>query len=238
MYKNLLVYAVMLLAPCGIACADLTLVQVLEDLRSSSPSSKEQTTLFVSGKRIRFDQGQSLSSIILSDKKITFSIMHQSRNYVSLRHEGLEPDAPSSRQAPAWDQAKIQTTGNKETISGFNCHEVKITEKDGTSTEVWIADEGMQLKEFMEEFKFFTDFGAGFLSKQFEKQPQLRGVPIRVMEYEGGKMIRRATVQKLTRAPIPPSTFEVPAGYAELKPGEEPLPPLPQSPELPKELRQ
>ena len=201
------------------------MIQLLENLKNNSPSGQEQTTLYVSGKRFRYDQGQQLSSIILNDKKVTFSINHGERHYLKLSHAEFQTAAePPEPPVSAADQPMVETLGLREQISGFPCQQVRIKEKDGSLTELWVSPTALDMKTFLEEFKYFTELGFSSFSQYFGKNPALKGIPIRIIEYEGGKAVRRATVQKISTNKLPESLFEIPAGYAEVKPSDFPAP--------------
>jgi len=201
------------------AChADLTVLQTLEDLENDTPAGKEQITLYVSGSKVRFDKGQSMTSIVLNDKKVTFSIMHEPRQYVVLPHDQIRMDAPGSQaETEPADEFTVESTGQVEKISGFTCHQVRLKERNGIVTELWIAEDALDMRTFMIEFNSFMEFGMAQATKQLEKHPELRGLPIRVIEYRGSKMVRRATIHRVDTAKIPDSMFEVPAGYGEVR---------------------
>ncbi len=199
------------------ARADLMAVQTLEDLTDQSPAGVEQTTLYVSGNKVRYDKGQSLTSIILADRKVTFSIMHEPRQYIVLPHDRVAAAPPE--QAPGEDPEEMafEATGRKEKIGAFPCREVRVREKDGGMTELWLSEEALDMKTFLAEFRSFLAFGMAPLAREIDRHPELKGMPIRIVEYAGSRPVRRATITRLETAPLPPSTFEVPAGYAEVK---------------------
>ena len=221
---------------------DLMVLLTIEDLQNPTPLGKEQMVFFISGKRIRLDQGQSMSSIILNDRKVTFSIMHEPRQYVTLPHDEIKID-PSKLKAAELsvveplEKSAIEPTGKMEKISGFQCHQVWFKEKNGDRTELWIAENALDMKAFLEEFKSFSEFGFGQALKELEKYPALNGMPIRVIEYSGSKMLRRATINRLETTKIQNSIFEIPAGYAEMKISDFPLFPPPALEESLKHLK-
>jgi hypothetical protein len=196
--------------------ADMTVTQVLEEMNQNQPLMKEQITLQVSGKRVRVDKGQAFTSIILADKKQTFSIMHEARQYVTLPHDSVSAEPKiDSNQADGIES--VRSTGKTNEISGFACREVEIKEKGGLTTHLWISDTALNQKNFVDEFKSFMEFGFGQTNSLLDKYPVLRGMPIRITESIGDKILRQSTVTKLDTSPIPPQAFEVPAGYQELK---------------------
>jgi hypothetical protein len=231
MFKSFFSAATLSLILATLCHADLTITQTLEEYHNNKPFRKQQVTLFVSGQRIRFDQGQNISSIILADKKLTFSIMHKERQYVVLPHEQVKPNESKSTASEDSDlpPSAVQSTGRTQEINGFQCRECRITEKDGLVTEMWISDKALDMNVFLKEFQSFLEFGLAPASKQLEKFPQLKGIPIRVTELSGTTILRQATVDRLDTTKIEDKFFEVPAGYEELKISD-PTPP----PSLPK----
>jgi hypothetical protein len=197
--------------------ADMTVIQVLEEMNQNQPLTKEQITLQVSGKRVRVDKGQAFTSIILADKKLTFSIMHEARQYVSLPHDSVSAAEPKPDPNQADGIESVKPTGKTGEISGFACREVEIKEKNGLTTYLWISDTALNQKNFVDEFKSFMEFGFGQTNSLLDKYPVLRGMPIRITESMGDKILRQSTVTKLDTSPIPPEAFEIPAGYKELK---------------------
>jgi hypothetical protein len=209
-------FVLILFAISSTTKADLTIIQNLQSFDLDSPIPAEEVKLFISGNRIRFDQGQKMSSIILKDKKVTFSIMHETRQYIALPH-ALATSGDDKTVGDALESLQIEKTGKTEQIHGFLCKQLKVKEKDGSISELWIADAAIDVNNFYKEFQNFMQFGLGDVTKQLEKYPDLKGIPIRVTEFQGVKKLRESTIMRLETAKIPDSTFEVPAGYSEIK---------------------
>lgn len=235
---RLIPIVILLLAGAVPLGADLTIVQSLEVVTDGKATPVEQVTLYVSGKRVRFDKGQSMTSIMLADKKVTFSIMHEGRKYVVMPHsEVTERDMKEADKADAefLATATIESTGTTDRISGYSCRQVRIRGKDRRLTELWVSDTALDMKTFFGEFKSFMGLGLPPFFKELDKHPELKGVPIRVVEYEDVTRYRRSTVTKLDTSVLDASVFEVPAGYAEIKRSDFPAPPQPESaPKRPK----
>lgn len=203
--------------------ADLTMVQEIENFDENDSSRKEQIVTQISGKRLRLDLGQMMSSIILSEKKITYSIMHESRQYVVLSHDqpggkgAMIPGGTSSKTA---EGPAPEKTGKTEKISGYTCRQVLLRDPSGPVMEIWLSEDAMEMSAFLKEFQGFGEFSMAQMLGELEKHPELRGVPIRVIQYDSSKMRMRYTVKRLDAGNVPDSAFEVPAGYAEIKPGD------------------
>jgi len=194
----------------ALARADLTLVQVLETMRDDKLLDKEVMTIYIKDKTVRIDQGQALTSIIRSDQKVTYSILHESKKYVVLPH----PPA-KAEEADDLSEVQVESTGKKEQISGFMTHEVLVKEGQ-TTTDLWIGEGVLDMKSFLKEFQGFLQFGFTGATSLFEKYPELNGVPIRIVE-KNQNVSRIGTITKVDSTQIPNSTFDVPAGYSELK---------------------
>jgi hypothetical protein len=193
--------------------ADLSIYQQMEDSQTS-PVTTEEMRIYISGNRIRLDQGQKISSIILKDKKATYSIMHESRQYIVLPHdESLKDNFPLTKT----DDIQIENTGKTEQIHGYPCKLLKIKEKNGDLTELMISDKVLDVNVFYKEFQSFLEFGFGPVARQLEKHPELKGIPIRVTEFRGIQKFRQSTLMRVETTKILDSVFEVPAGYEELK---------------------
>lgn len=204
---------------------DLTFVQTLETFRGGASLGKEQVTMRISGQRIRLDQGQSFTSIILANRKVTYSISHEARKYIVLSHDLV--DVPKAEENDSLEGASIKDTGETEWIGGFLCRRVRILDPSGIATELWMASGALDTKAFYKEFKSFMEFGRGPGLSNVEKHPELKGVPMRVVESRKGKIQRQATIVRLSTDKIPEETFEIPAGYSEMKPSDfAPVPPL------------
>ncbi len=199
------------------ARADLTVVQEIEDLQDKTPQGKEQITLYVSGQRLRLDKGQSLTSIILNDRKITYSIMHETRQYVALPHSLLGAAAKAAPQEDGLDNMTIESPGKQQTISGYPCQLVRMKGGDGLVTEIWMARDTLDPAAFLAEFKGLMEFGMSSPLSVIQKHPELRGIPIQVTEFQGPTALRRSTVRHLDHNHLNDAIFEIPAGYQELK---------------------
>lgn len=204
------------------ARADLTLVQEIEDYTGDTQGAKEQITLYVSGPRLRLDKGQTISSIMLNDRKMTYSILHETRQYVQMSHElfkGLGQALGTAANAAAQlsESLRIEPTDQQETMGGYPCRLVRVRDATGALTELWVTRDAAELDAILGEFKSLMEFGLPAAGAMLDKHPELKGVPMRVTEYEGARVARRSTVMRFDRAKIAPAVFEIPPGYEEIK---------------------
>jgi hypothetical protein len=204
------------------ARADLTLVQEIEDFTGGANGTKDQVTLYVSGQRLRLDKGQMMSSIILGDKKVTYSILHETRQYVQMPHElfkglGQALGAAAGAAAQAGEAFSVEPTDKQETLGGRPCRLVKVRDPLGALTELWVTRDAAELDALLVEFKSLMDFGLPTAGGVLEKHPELKGIPMRVTEFSGANVARRSTVKSFDRAKIAASIFEIPSGYEEIK---------------------
>ncbi|MCC7517985.1 MAG: DUF4412 domain-containing protein [Verrucomicrobiae bacterium] len=221
-----------------VARADLTLVQEIEDHTGDANGAKEQVTLYVSGPRLRLDKGQTMSSIILNDRKVTYSILHETRQYVQMSHElfkGLGQSLGMAANAAAQANAllRVEPTDQRETIGGRPCRLVRVRDASGALTELWVTRDAAELDALLSEFKSLMDFGLPAVSGALDQHPELKGVPMRVTEYEGVNVVRRSTIKSFDRTKITPGLFEIPAGYEEIKVPALPSPGAPRNADAP-----
>lgn len=177
-----------LLLPFAVLClaiavrADLTLVQEIEDFTGGANGAKDQVTLYVSGSRLRLDKGQTLSSIILGDKKITYSILHETRQYVQMPHDlfkglGQALGAAAGAATQAAEEMKIEATDKQETISGHPCRLVRIRDSNGTLTDLWVTRDAAELDTLLGEFKSLMDFWTAIRRLRPREAPRTEGHP-------------------------------------------------------------
>jgi outer membrane lipoprotein-sorting protein len=214
----------------AIARCDLTIMQEVEGYKDEKLAQKEQLMVMVSGKRLRMDIGQMMTSIVLSDRKATYSILHEARQYVILPHDQAAGKGPAPAMGDVdkmWEGAKVEPTGTTEQISGFTCRQVLVRAKSGAVTELWLSDDALKIERYFAEFQNFSEIGANPILDEVQKRPDLHGYPIRIVQYENNQMTNRSTVRRLDTNKIPDSEFEIPAGYEEIKPDEASTKPSP-----------
>ncbi len=218
-FSFLFLFATLMFGSISSSWGDLTVTQVIEERNDEELLDKEVMTIFVKGNAVRIDQGQALSSIIRNDRKLTYSIMHSPKKYVVLKHGKLD-ESDESHEAEDFEGLEVESTGKTEEISGYATHQVLVKERNGDATELWISEGALDMNLFLKEFKSFIQFGFVQSASLLEKHPELKGVPIRIIETQG-KINRKGTITRLDTSILPDSLFEVPAGYAEIKNAEE-----------------
>ncbi len=111
---------------------------------------------------------------------------------------------------------RVNTTGDKKTISGFACTKYVVQQGDQTLSTLWVTKEVRGFNELAEDWKAFSNrmarlaqrFGKGLS----EASKQIDGFPIQT---EAAGVV--TTVTKLERRATPASEFEVPSGYKKVK---------------------
>jgi hypothetical protein len=207
--------------PAQRSAADLKITQQLETFGTTrgTNSTVQLVEVYLQGPRIRVDMGQSMSSIVLNDRKQTFSLMHETRQYVVLPHEPA-PETTSKENAPARAQPPIKYRPLEETkvLMGKLCKGYVIFEEDGGKTHVWVPEEGLGLEALTRELQQFMSMGFSSGQEDAMKDlPFLKNIPLRVSDFVGDRLVRQATVTNIETTPLPESIFEVPSGYSEMK---------------------
>jgi len=101
--------------------------------------------VFVKGEKIRqeFDQdGEKMVTILRMDRKLTWILMVDEKAYMEMKMKATAEDPKLVEKA---DPAKVKRLG-KETVNGFICEKIQVTEKDAIITQ-WFSEElGWPLK--------------------------------------------------------------------------------------------
>lgn len=130
--------------------AAVTLVLSLATLASAAEFSADMVTkgggqemtgkVFVKGQKIRQEFGGSgadaMISIVRMDRKVTWVLMPQEKTYMEMPMKESPEDPALIEKA---DPAKVKRLG-KETVNGFVCEKIQVTEKDAVFTQ-WLSME-------------------------------------------------------------------------------------------------
>ena len=207
------------------AGADVTVVQSIQPVRPGGvlEEAREMTVYLAAGK-LRLDSGD-VSSIIRTDKKMTYSILHLDKMFVAMPHgersRALGMDTPLDDAEPL----KAKPTGKSDRINGFNCVEVEVEQSDGTTLDAWLTRDSEAVKA-LESLKAwqsgeYAPVLAGMGLGHRKTLPGMEGMPVRTTVLgPDRKPTVRVEVMRLSNAAIRTELFEPPAGYREFSPEE------------------
>lgn len=95
--------------------------------------------VFVKGQKIRqeFDQdGEKMVTILRMDRKLTWILMVDEKAYMEMK---MKESAEDPKLVEKADPAKVKRLG-KETVNGFVCEKIQVTDKDVVITQ-WLSTE-------------------------------------------------------------------------------------------------
>jgi uncharacterized protein DUF4412 len=210
------VLALVALALCSIARADLTIIQQVQ--KEASPHEANLTmTMKVKDDKMRLDLNPQVSSIVDLKSGNMTSLIHPRKLAMTIPGASIKSlqqtfmqeamkNVGAAKKAP-------QATGRKETISGYPCEEYEITMSD-MNVRVWVTKDLPNSEKLIAEL---SSLAGADPFRGLVRDQQLPGFPIRtVIE---GKIIGKTvvTVLELNESPIPSSDFDVPDGYRAMK---------------------
>ena len=110
------------------------------DMVMKGPDGQGMTgKVFVKGQKIRqeMDQdGEKMITILRPDRKLSWVIMPDEKVYMEMKMKESAEDPTLAEKA---DPAKVKRLG-KETVNGFACDKIQVTEKDTVITQ-WLSTE-------------------------------------------------------------------------------------------------
>ncbi|MBV9462752.1 MAG: DUF4412 domain-containing protein [Verrucomicrobiae bacterium] len=189
--------------------ADLTLSEKLQPAGGAGP---QRLGLEIAQGKVRFDSGE-VSSIIRTDRKLTYSLLHAEHSYMTLPH-----DRPVAAAAdfPAADS--VEKTGHIQTLQGLVCREVRIAQPDGTTLVAWVSLDppARRAVEMLRQCR--QDGLSGFIDGLGCLWPAEKGgapgLALRcVLLDAAGKPTVQVDVDKLSFDSIPDEQFEPPPAY-------------------------
>jgi hypothetical protein len=190
-------------------------------LALTMPKGKTQNLDYsMKGQSLRIDiaaEGQTFSSIMDLAKQEMLVVMPEQKMYMILPIKQHIDKAVA--QHPQNDQ-NVEKTGRTETILGYKCDEYVSTDKDGSKTEVWVA-------EGLGSFMGLGNSGGGGMGGMFgggkkaaapggweEKFKGKAGFPLRVVSRNAKSAETfRMEATKIEPGTLSASLFQPPAGY-------------------------
>jgi len=195
-------------------------IVVVQKVQSDNES--KEMTVKIQGDRIRFDITPAISVIrdVQSGELVT--LMHERKGYLRVSSEAaaalrqrVASQVPPSATPSAAPRGKLQPTGRKEKISGFDTEEY-IYISGGRRMDLWIARDFPQWSVVMEQMSKLQNTGLDPLVQNLSPDPkELPGMPIRTeTEMSGRKVI--LTVISGKELTLDEKEFQPPTDYKAL----------------------
>ena len=215
------------------------------------PGEPMTTTVFVETDRVRIETaGEFGRSVMIfrGDKQTMWIVAPDQRTYQELTEEQIdrfgEQMGGMPMAAPATSKTEYSLVASDQQINQWTCDKYEGVRDGEKQREMWTVppDEiGLEASDFevmkqMAEFvKGFSKFGGGQADQQSlfrvgggeGKDQDFSGVPVRQIEYQGGRPSSRSELKEVRREDFDSTLFEVPAGFKKQQmfggPGKNPL---------------
>lgn len=200
------------------ARADMVIVQKVEGAGQSS-----EMTMKLKGDKIRTDVSPQMSTITNAATGDVTTIMHTQKSYMTIPASSskalMEQMQKSMQQqnggAPA-PSAKLQSTGKKEVINGYNTEQY-TSAIGGMKVTYWISSEFPNWKKVLEAMQSFQRGGLATMAKgMMPDYASFPGIPVKTEVDFGGQKIT-TTLASAEEKDVDAKEFEIPAGYTEMK---------------------
>lgn len=200
------------------AGADVTVVQSIQAVDPKGVlQPAQEMTLYLTGDKLRLDSGD-ISSIIRADKKMTYSILHADKVYVTMPHLAVGPGMQAMADA---EPVKAKRTGKNEKINGFDCAEVEVEQSDGTTLDAWMTQDPKAAKaqdslKAWQSGEYSAVLAGMGLRRGSTTLPGMEGMAVRTIVLDDRRQPTvRVEIKQLSSAAIRAELFEPPPGYKE-----------------------
>lgn len=198
--------------------ADLTIRSEM-DLSERGGSPMQVTSRFTSGK-MRSDmqtEAGPVSSIMLLNEKKMIILMAAQKMYIV---QDLKTNSTKTKEEESLP--KIERTGKKETISGYECEQVLFKHNEDSVQEFWFSAKAPEIGEYASAFEAmegqYTSKKSFSWLKFMLENKDLKTYPIRMISYgKDGKIETKMTVLSFESTTHSPDLFLPPPDYREQK---------------------
>jgi hypothetical protein len=182
------------------ARADFVLVN-----ETSLGEIKSTTTMYLSGDKMRTDNGTETSVIMDAATGDMITLMHEQKMVIRMNTSQLpkSPPLPAGVEIP---KPKITPTGQREKVNGYDC-EIILSELSGMTTKMWYTKDYPGHEKLTKALSVMDK-----ISNAGATKPPVEGMMLK-MEYTQQGLKFTTTLKSLTEEKVDPSRFTVPAGY-------------------------
>lgn len=196
------------------ARADLTLTQ---DVQGAGPASV--MTIKIKDGRARIDATSGISTIIDSRSGVILNLMLPQKQFVRVAAAEAKAAAEMAlgadrKKAPP-EKAKLQSTGARENINGYEADEY-LCETPMFTARYWISQEYPDAAEIVKQLQTMTPAAWGSVTQGLPDYRDFPGLPLRSRIRIAGREIT-STLTAVKKDALPESDFAVPAGFTEFK---------------------
>jgi hypothetical protein len=233
-----------LLFAAGAAAASDDMTVISKNVHNGKPAAN--TTTYLSGDHARMGESGGHEMIVDAKSETMTTLDGAKKTYYTTTKEDMEafkakmqermnsPEAKKGMEAMNGmaqgmaDESEVKKTGEKRKVGGYDCEEWVITMTSMSTMKECVSTEVKYPAHAYEAFKAFgarMSGGSPFSSMAksgeslAEKMRAIKGYPVATSittDVMGMKTTTEIEVIEISRAPIPASTFEVPAGYTKI----------------------
>jgi hypothetical protein len=203
----------------GLARADIVLVQTIDGMGQNA-----QMTVTVGAAKVRTDVTPQITMITDTATGDVTTIMNAQKTYMvttAAMSKAMMSAAIQQSGTMSTTPAAPVATGKKDKINGYDASEYTFSNGNLKAT-YWICSNFPNGKAVSDALAKLQNGGLASITKGFTPDlSTLPGVPVKTEVEMNGQKITTELVSA-TEQNVDPSTYEVPAGYNEIK-----MPPMP-----------
>ncbi len=184
------------------------------DMKISASGGSGKITIYISEQGVRNDvvfstpQGPMKMSMLVksSNPDIAYSINNETKTYSELDWKKLQKGPAREK-----DVYVLKDLGS-ETLHGYSCRHVLLTNKLEGETELWTTREIMDFDSFAKAMGPRSAIKASF--EKSLKDAGADGFAVKMIQRSGKETVV-TELEKLDKKSLPASMFQIPAGYKE-----------------------
>lgn len=223
---GVVVLGLAVLVCASLAAEDLYIEQAMQmtGVPGQGPMTMNQK-MWVSGNKMKMEMsgGQMMAGmgkvIMRGDQQKVYMINDAQRTYMEMPLSQMTGMAMPMMQQM---QVDVQKTGQKRKIGQWDCEQYIITATGGTEQmplkmklDLWVTDQVKYDEAAKQQMQEAVNKNP-MMKPLMDKMKDIDGLPIEQtieMNMMGNVMTTKMNVTTVRQAPIPASTFELPAGY-------------------------
>lgn len=207
---------------CTSLRADIVMVQQVE-----GGGQAGEMTMKIKDNKILTALNPQVSMVIDASSGDATTIMHGQRKYLTvpasttkalmaqMQSNLAATDAAASSPGAA-TKAKLQSTGKKEKISGYDTEEY-VWNTGNLRASFWIARDVPQWRQVLDGMMKFQSSGLAAMTKgMMPAAADFPGIPVRTETTLNGQKVTY-TLVSISDETLDPAQFEIPSGYTEIK---------------------
>jgi hypothetical protein len=196
------------------ARADLTIVQTVE-----GAGAMTEMTIKIKGDKARIEPTPQVSTIIDSRTGEMLNVMHEQKKYLRVPADAAKAFADLAAAADtkkeAAEKPKLNPTGKKETINGYEAEEYVWATPTFTAN-YWLSTKYPNSAAIMKQLQTMSASGLGATNQMMPDYRDFPGLPLRSVINMNGTQIT-STLKSVSADPLSDAEFIPPAGFEEMK---------------------